>query len=75
MIRLLRDGTNNPVGDALLGSEQVREIVGVKSARTLRFLIASGQFPRHDRKVGKFLKWRATTIFEYVNSGGNGSPG
>lgn len=74
MIRLLGDGTANPVGDSLLGTDQVCEIVGVKSPRTLRFLIESGQFPPADRHVGKFKKWKASTILEYVNSGGNGAP-
>jgi hypothetical protein len=54
-----------PGCEALLSKEQIRRAIGV-SLRTLNSMIAAGQYPRADVKIGLFPRWRVATHNAWV---------
>ena len=51
--------------DGLLGSRTVRELLEC-SDRTLRRWIDAGKFPRPDRRIGRSLRWRRSTVIRFI---------
>lgn len=54
--------------NGLLRASKVRELLDC-SDRTLRRWVAAGKFPPPDRKIGRTLRWRASTVNEFIEGG------
>ncbi len=52
-------------GDRLIGTRKVCDMLDC-SDRTLRRWVAGGKFPPPDRKIGRTLRWRASTVNEFI---------
>lgn len=65
--RLTPDGI-----DALIGSERFRKILDV-SPRRFWTLRAAGTLPPADLVLGKSLRWRISTITEWIDAHGTNS--
>lgn len=68
--------------DSLLSASSVRKLLDC-SDRTLRRWIAAGRFPAPDMRIGRSLRWKASTIRAFTEgewtgciqkNGRNGSP-
>lgn len=57
---------NHSSGDRLLGTRKVCDILDC-SDRTLRRWVAAGKFPAPDRKIGRTLRWRSSTVDRFIN--------
>ena len=54
-----------PGCEALLSKAQICFAIGV-SSRTLDSMIAAGEFPRSDARVGAFPRWRVQTLNAWI---------
>lgn len=70
----LNTGDVATVVDRLLSTKSVLAILDLESDRTLRSLIATGNFPPADLRLGRRLRWKFSTVMTAIN-GGNGPPG
>lgn len=64
------DDSPEPVIRPLLTQVQVARILGVCD-RTVRRMIALGEFPERDCIVSASPRWRPSTVEAWIQSGGN----
>lgn len=57
--------------DGLLSSRTVCGLLDT-SDRNLRRLVASGEFPPPDRRLGRGLRWKHSTVQGFLDGNGNG---
>lgn len=61
-----RPAPSLPTGcESLLGKAQICFAVGV-SLRTFQGMLAAGEFPPPDTRVGKFPRWRTETLNDWI---------
>lgn len=67
-------GNNGAPGglDGLLSSRTVCELLDT-SDRNLRRLVASGEFPPPDRRLGRGLRWKHSTVQGFLDGNESGS--
>ena len=58
------------VGDRLLSTASVMKFLDITSDRTLRAWVATGVVPPPDLRLGRKLRWRASTWSSWLNNGG-----
>ena len=58
--------------DGLLSSRSVCNLLDT-SDRNFRRLVASGEFPPPDRRLGRGLRWKHSTVQGFLNGNGSGS--
>lgn len=56
--------------DGLLSSRSVCGLLDT-SDRNLRRLVASGEFPPPDRRLGRGLRWKCSTVQVFLNENGS----
>lgn len=56
-----------PGCDALLSNAQVAAVLSV-SIRTVQYMVASGEFPKCDFKIGDSPRWRVKTVNAWVEA-------
>lgn len=54
--------------DALLSTQTVRKLLDV-SDRCLRRWVAAGKFPPADMQIGRTLRWKQSTVTEFIEHG------
>ena len=54
-------------GDPLLSARSVRALLDV-SDRGLRRWVAGGRFPKPDVKIGRSLRWKESTVAQFIES-------
>ena len=57
--------------DGLLSSRSVCGLLDV-SDRQLRRFVSSGRFPAPDRRLGRSLRWKRSTVQGFLNGDGSG---
>lgn len=55
--------------DSLLSISDIASILNV-CQRTLERMIAGGEFPRSDLRIGKLPRWSRATVSEWIAKGG-----
>ncbi len=58
--------------DGLLSSRSVCTLLDVPD-RQLRRFVSSGQFPAPDRRLGRSLRWKCSTVQGFLDGNGSGS--
>ena len=58
--------------DGLLSSRSVCNLLDT-SDRNLRRLVASGEFPPPDRRLGRGLRWKHSTVQGFLDGNGSSS--
>lgn len=55
--------------DRLLSAKSARKLLDI-SERGLRRWVAAGMFPQADLHIGRNLRWRESTVREFINGSG-----
>lgn len=62
-----KDRLNTPGPESMLSLKDVAQLLGI-AKRTLHTWRASGELPKPDLKIGKTVRWRRTTIENWISS-------
>lgn len=61
------DRSTSPEPQSMLSLDDVAQLLGI-AKRTLHTWRASGELPKPDLKIGKTVRWRRTTIENWISS-------
>lgn len=59
--------TEDATMDRLLSARTVRELIDAPD-RTFRRWVAGGKFPPPDRRIGRVLRWRESTVRQFIEA-------